>query len=283
MNTNFYRIKRRIEPILIYAVLGFSLVVVLFPVFWMVTTSFKKEEIFFIVPPQWIPMEPTLEHFEKVVSADWFLTYTRNSIVTTLITVFVTLLLASLAGYSLSRFKFKGVRIVMLALLITQMFPFVMYLIPFFTIYSRLNLINTYYSLTISYMAIALPLAVWLLKSFFDSIPIDLEEQAMIDGATRLGAFFRVVLPNVIPGLIAIGLFTLLIAYDEYMFTLTLSTNDDMRTLAVGVASRWIGLFRFDWGGLMAMATIMSLPVIVLFLALQRYFISGMTAGAVKG
>jgi multiple sugar transport system permease protein len=283
MSVTIRKYWRKIEPIAIYLVLAFLLVVFLFPVFWMVTTSFKKEGIFFIVPPQWIPKEPTLEHFQKVVSADWFLTYTKNSIITTGVTVFATLFIAALAGYSLSRFKFRGDRVVMLALLITQMFPFVMFLIPFYSIYSRLDWLNSYHSLVLSYMVIALPLAVWLLKSFFDSIPVDLEEQAMIDGATRMGAFFRVVLPNVLPGLIAIGMFTMLIAYDEYMFTLTLSTHDEMRTLAVGVASRWIGLFRFDWGGLMAMATIMSLPIIVLFLLLQRYFISGMTAGAVKG
>lgn len=283
MSVTIRKYWRKIEPIAIYLVLAFLLVVSLFPVFWMITTSFKKEEIFFIVPPQWIPKEPTLEHFQKVVSADWFLTYTKNSIITTGVTVFATLFIAALAGYSLSRFKFRGDRVVMLALLITQMFPFVMYLIPFFSIYSRLDWLNSYHSLVLSYMVIALPLAVWLLKSFFDSIPVDLEEQAMIDGATRMGAFFRVVLPNVLPGLIAIGMFTLLIAFDEYMFTLTLSTQDEMRTLAVGVASRWIGLFRFDWGGLMAMATIMSLPIIALFLLLQRYFIGGMTAGAVKG
>jgi multiple sugar transport system permease protein len=267
----------------VYVVLGVLLVIFLFPVFWMITTAFKLEEIFFIVPPQWIPKEPTLEHFQKVVSADWFITYSMNSLITTGITVVVTLLLASLAGYSLSRFNFRGRTAVMLALLVTQMFPFVMYLIPFFSIYSQLDWLNSYHALILSYMAIALPLATWLLKSFFDSIPVDLEEQAMIDGATRMGAFFRVILPNALPGLIAIGMFTLLIAYDEYMFTLTLSTQDEMRTLAVGVAARWIGLFRFDWGGLMAMATIMSVPVIILFLLLQRYFISGMTAGAVKG
>jgi ABC-type glycerol-3-phosphate transport system permease component len=249
----------------------------------MVTTSFKPEELFFVVPPQWIPLEPTTEHFEKVLQADWFVTYAKNSIITTAATVFVTLVFGSLAGYSLSRFHFRGIGVVMVLLLVTQMFPFVMYLIPFFTFFSKLNWLNTYHSLTLSYMAIALPLAIWLLKSFFDAIPIDLEEQAMIDGATRMGAFVRVILPNVLPGLVAIGMFTLLIAYDEYMFTLTLSTQDEMRTLAVGVAARWIGLFRFDWGGLMAMATLMSIPIIILFLLLQRYFISGMTAGAVKG
>lgn len=279
----YYRVKKRVENVVVYVVLAAALVVFLFPVFWMITTSFKPEELFFVVPPQWLPLEPTTEHFEKVLQAEWFISYTTNSVITTAVTVFVTLVFGSLAGYSLSRFHFRGLGLVMVLLLVTQMFPFVMYLIPFFTFFSRLNWLNTYHSLVLSYMAIALPLAIWLLKSFFDSIPIDLEEQAMIDGATRMGAFVRVVLPNVLPGLVAIGMFTLLIAYDEYMFTLTLSTDDKMRTLAVGVAARWIGLFRFDWGGLMAMATLMSIPVIVLFLLLQRYFISGMTAGAVKG
>ena len=284
MNINlFYRARKRVENVAVYVVLIALLVVFLFPVFWMVTTSLKPEELFFVVPPQWIPLQPTFEHFEKVLQADWFITYARNSIITTTATVFVTLVFGSLAGYSLSRFHFRWTGVVMVLLLVTQMFPFVMYLIPFFTFFSKLNLLNSYYSLTLSYMAIALPLAIWLLKSFFDAIPIDLEEQAMIDGATRMGAFVRVILPNALPGLVAIGMFTLLIAYDEYMFTLTLSTNDAMRTLAVGVAARWIGLFRFDWGGLMAMATLMSIPIIILFLFLQRYFISGMTAGAVKG
>lgn len=284
MNINlFYRARKRVENVAVYVVLIALLVVFLFPVFWMVTTSLKPEELFFVVPPQWIPLQPTFEHFEKVLQADWFITYARNSIITTTATVFVTLVFGSLAGYSLSRFHFRWTGVVMVLLLVTQMFPFVMYLIPFFTFFSKLNLLNSYYSLTLSYMAIALPLAIWLLKSFFDAIPIDLEEQAMIDGATRMGAFVRVILPNALPGLVAIGMFTLLIAYDEYMFTLTLSTNDAMRTLAVGVAARWIGLFRFDWGGLMAMGTLMSIPIIILFLFLQRYFISGMTAGAVKG
>jgi multiple sugar transport system permease protein len=284
MNINLYhRARKRIESIAVYVVLMALLLVFLFPVFWMVTTSFKLEEDFFVVPPQWIPLEPTTEHFEKVLQADWFVTYARNSLITTAATVVVTLVFGSLAGYSLSRFHFRGISVVMVLLLVTQMFPFVMYLIPFFTFFSKLNWLNTFHSLTLSYMAIALPLAIWLLKSFFDAIPIDLEEQAMIDGATRMGAFVRVILPNTLPGLVAIGMFTLLIAYDEYMFTLTLSTSDEMRTLAVGVAARWIGLFRFDWGGLMAMATLMSIPIILLFLLLQRYFISGMTAGAVKG
>jgi multiple sugar transport system permease protein len=283
MGSNKYRIYRNIETLLKYFLLIITLFIILFPVLWMISIAFKPDAVFFIVPPEWIPKHPTLEHIFKVINADWFYTYVKNTVFLTLSTTTICLVIGSLAGYSLSRFNYRGRNIIMLFLLTSQMFPLVMYLIPFYASYAKLHWLNTYHALILSYLSIALPLAIWLMKSFFDTIPIDLEEAAMIDGDTRLGALWSVILPNVLPGLIAVGLFTLLICYDEYMYTVTLMSNESMRTLAVGAVERWVSMFRYDWGGLMAMATIMSFPIVILFLVLQRYFISGLTAGAVKG
>jgi multiple sugar transport system permease protein len=283
MQISLARVFRAGERIGLYATLTIALVVILFPVAWMATTALKKEEVFFLVPPQWIPLEPTLEHFQKVIEADWFYNYAKNTAIVTVSTTTICLLIGSLAGYSLSRFNYRGRNALMLLLLVSQMFPLTMYLIPFYTSYAQLHWLNTYHALVLSFLSIALPLAIWLMKSFFDSIPVDLEEAAMIDGATRLTAFWEVILPNVLPGLIAVGLFTVLVCYDEYMYTVTLMTKESMRTLAVGAVGHWVSMFRYDWGGLMAMATVMSAPIVVLFLFLQRYFISGLTAGAVKG
>lgn len=266
------------------------LVVMLFytvvPMAWMLVTSLKTGFAAMQFPPQWWPTEPTLINYtnllnpESTVGAD-FLRYFFNSMWVSTLTTICAVAVAVPAAYAFSRFRFPGRNFLFFAVLLRNMFPAVIFLVPLFILMRWLGLVNTHGSLVLTYLTFGLPLAIWLLKGFYDNIPIQLEQAARIDGATRFQAFILIVMPLSSPGIIATAIYSFIGAWNEYIYAYTFLTRNDMMTLPVGI-QRFFSENTTDWPGLMAASFMMSIPVVVLFLVLQRYFVRALTEGAVK-
>ena len=254
----------------------------LFPFAWIVLTALKELSETFRIPPTWLPHHVTLENFVKIWTIQSFGRYFFNSLVISGLTTLLSIMLASLAGYGFSRFRLPGGRIMMVAVLAAQMFPGIVLLIPYFTMASRLQMLNTYTVLVVAYTSFSLPFCVWMMKGFFDGIPMELDEAAVIDGCSSLGAFARVVLPLSLPGVVATAIFSFLVAWNEYLFAVVLATRETMYVITVGIASN-IGQFRIQWNELMAGAVLATVPTIILYALLERHLVRGLSAGAVKG
>ncbi|MBD3919959.1 carbohydrate ABC transporter permease [Paenibacillus sp. PR3] len=275
--------KQRFLTVLTYVVLlGFS-VYCLFPFLWMVVTSLKPDtEIRTVDPSFWIS-SPTFKHFDNVLNNSKFLTFFKNSLMIASITTVASLLISIFTGYALSRYgRFKGVKLFSVAMLLSQMIPGVLLLIPLYLVMKNLGLINTYASLILAYTTFTVPLCTFMMKSFFDSIPMEMEESAEIDGCTRVGIIFRILLPVSLPSLVATSLFAFLNAWNEFMFGFVFINDEEHRTLTPGI-SLFKGLYQTDWGSLMASSVLSVLPIVILFVFLQKFLVEGMTAGAVKG
>jgi len=252
------------------------------PFLWMVSTAFKTTEETYTSPPLWIPHHPTIKNFLYIVKRGAFLTYFRNSVIVAVSTTVISIILSSLAGYSFSRFKFFGGHSLLLLFLITQMFPGALLIIPLFQIIKFLKLLNTLYALVLSHITFSLPLCTWLMKGFFDQIPRELEEAAMIDGCSRISAMIYVIFPLALPGIIAASIFSFIGSWDEFIFALTFTSSDEVRTLPIGL-QRFIGSYEIYWNHLGAASVLTTIPVIILFLFIQKYMVKGLTAGSVKG
>jgi len=279
---------KRVYSSVIMAVILIILCLTLFPFYWMILTSFKPRTELFTLPPDWIPKTPTLKNYYDVlfsVKAERlnFITYFKNSVIVCITVVALTLILAVPAGYSFSRFRFGGRRAVLNLVLISQMLPIVMLLIPFYIAFRKLGLLNTYICVILPYLVFTLPFSMWMLKGYFDTIPTELEDAAMVDGCTKLGAMGKVILPNILPGIIATIIVAFMMAWDEYIIALTLLARDEMRTLPPGIVLSFVGEFEIRWGPMMAASVIISLPVMLIFAFLHKHLIAGLTAGAVKG
>jgi multiple sugar transport system permease protein len=280
--------RRRITLALSYLYLGILIVLVFFPLFWMVSSAIKPVDDLFVIPPQWIPERPTLTAMDSVISGEdgrpsLFLDYFKNSIIVTVGTTLLALLVATLAAYALSRYPFRGSNKLMLSILSLQMFPQAMLLISFYIIFLQLRLLNTYQGLILANATFAVPFSIWMLKGFFDTVPREIEEAALIDGCTRFSVLPRIVLPLVTPGLLAAGVYTFLIAWDEYLFASTLMLQPEMRTLPPGIIQSFVGQFYLNWPNVMAASVLITIPVTLLFIFFQKYLVHGLTAGAVKG
>jgi multiple sugar transport system permease protein len=278
------KIDRIINRIVIYGLIIVGMVLVLFPILWMISTAFKDKGAMFAIPPQWIPREPTLEPFRIILSSNNpFLTWFRNSVLVGISTAIVSLLFAIPAGYSFSRFSFRGRNLILMFIIASQMFPIVLLLISIYLMYKEWGFINTLHGLALAYMSFALPFAIWMLKNYFDTIPRELEEAALIDGCSRLGAMLKVALPLIGPAAVSVGTFCFLVAWNELLFAMTLNTTDAVRPLAPGLIIRYAGQYQSIYNEMMAASFLASIPVIVVFITLQRYVVSGLTLGAVKG
>lgn len=276
------RFGRRFGAFWTYFALLWLVVYCLFPLVWMLSTSFKPTEDTYTIPPLWLPPNPTLASYETILGIQNFPRYFLNSAVVSVSTTVMAMVFACLAGYGFSRFRFRGSRMMMVFTLITQMFPGILLVIPYFAMMNTLGLINTYPALVIAYTSFSLPFCVWMLKGFFDSIPAELDEAALIDGCGRFSAFFRVILPLSVPGLVATAIFSFLLAWNEFLFAVALTSTPDMSLVTVGINSN-IGQFRIAWNDLMAAAVLATIPTITLYTFLERYLVQGLTAGAVKG
>lgn len=275
--------KNTILSIIKYAVIVSLLILLLFPVVWMAISSVQPSSKLMNLPPEFLPSNPTLDNYIKIISNTKYLRYFENSFITAGGTVLLCLCIAIPAGYAFSRYRFPMKNTVMTFIMSVQMFPIVVILISLYTFYMRWNLLNTYRGLILIDTAFALPLAINLMKSFFDTLPKSLDESATIDGAGRLRTLWSILMPLVLPGLLAVGIYTFLNAWDDFLMALTIMQDTNMKTLTVGLAQSFLGEYAYDYGALMAFSLCGSLPVVLIFVLLQRYMISGLTAGAVKG
>ena len=256
-------------------------VVMLFPVYWMVMTAIMPVADVLSRDPPLLP-DPsriTLGAFDAVLRRRPFLSWTANSLLVGLVSAAISLVAASLAGYALSRFPGRGVRLAGAALLLGKLAPPALIIIPLFIAFSLAGLLDTYAGLILAHVATGVPLATWLMKGFFDRVPPEIEQAAAIDGCTRLGALWRVVLPLVRPGLASSFAYLLLVSWSEFVFGRTLMTSPDHRVLTVGLQS-FAGEYQVDWPGLMAAGTLTLLPIVLLFVLLEPFLVSGVGRGA---
>jgi arabinogalactan oligomer/maltooligosaccharide transport system permease protein len=282
---------------LTHVVLIIASLIMVFPVFWVVSTSFKPQEEVESSNITLIPQNFTLSNYQHVLtglegqvrnpdgsqrSVNLFWQWTQNSLGIAAVTTTIGVLLAASCAYALSRFQFLGRRPVMIAFLVTQMFPGAILIVPLYNILNDLGLLNSWQGLIISYSTVALPFSVWMLKGFFDAIPYDLEEAAIVDGCTPFGAYWRIALPLTLPGIAVVAFYNFMTSWNEFMLALTFMTSEANKTLPVGLRN-FVFQFNTDWHYMAAGSVIVTIPVMIGFFFAQRYLVSGLTSGGVKG
>ena len=272
-----------LPQVLTYAAVIILLILFLFPIYWMLVSSFQPNNQLTRLPLNFLPVNGTVDNYVRIMTSPRFITYFKNSVIVSTSTTVICILVSSLAGYAFSRYRFRGMGTAMTAILSVQMFPIVAILIALFAFFTSLKLTNTRIALVLADLTFALPFSIWFLKSFFDTVPRDLEDAAAIDGCGRFRTLFTVVMPLVKPGILAVAIYTFLLAWDDFLFPLTLVNRDELRTLPVGMALAFIGEFEYDWAGMMTLSVVTSLPILIIFVFLQRYMVEGLTSGAVKG
>ncbi|WP_433761545.1 carbohydrate ABC transporter permease [Brucella anthropi] len=254
----------------------------LFPIFWLVKVSVTPNDLLYSEGVRLWPSRMTFDHFSHVLNNSSFPLFFRNSLIVSGSTAIIVTLLASLSGYALSRFNFRAKYWIVALMLLTQMFPLVMLIAPIYKIMAPLGLTNSLIGLIIVYSAFNVPFATFLMQSFFDGIPKDLEEAAKIDGATQFMAFRQIILPLTLPGIAATLGFVFTAAWSELLFALMLISGNDSATFPVGLLS-FVSKFSVDFGQMMAAGVLALIPACVFFFLIQRYLVQGLTAGAVKG
>ncbi len=258
------------------------IVFALFPLFWLLKVSVTPNDLLYSEGVRLWPSQATLDHYRFVIENSAFPTFFKNSVIVAGSTALAVTLLSSLSGYALSRFHFKGKYWIVALMLITQMFPLVMLVAPIFKMLSPLGLTNSLTGLVIVYTAFNVPFATFLMQSFFDGIPKDLEEAAMIDGASHFVAFRQIILPLTLPGIAATLGFVFTAAWSELLFALMLISGNQSATFPVGLLT-FVSKFSVDFGQMMAAGVLALIPACLFFLLIQRYLVQGLTAGAVKG
>lgn len=280
-----FRSQRRINLLLntiTYLIVGGVVIFSLFPLVWTFLTSIKIESDIVTSTLQYIPRRATFDNYVAIWQRSGFPTLIANSAVVTTITMVICLTIGTLAAYGFSRYHFRGRNALLLFYLVIRMFPIVLLIIPLFIMMRNLGLLDSRFGLALAYTTFLLPLCTWMLKGFFDAIPADLEDAARIDGCTRLGALFRIILPLARAGLVATAVFIAIAAWNEFLFALMLTTSQGSRTWPVGL-QLMVGEFQLPWGALSAGGIISIIPVIIFFSIVQQALIRGLTTGAVKG
>ena len=257
-------------------------VVMIFPVYWMVSTAFKTGPNIFSYSPKWLPIPATLANFGDAIHRQYFWQNVRNSLIVVCVVVTLSLALAFLAALALAKFRFYGRKAFIVITIAVLMVPLNALIIPLYITLSRVHQVNKLSGVIITYMTFVLPFAIWTLRGFILGVPRELEEAAMVDGTTRFGAFVRILLPLVAPGLVATSIFAFIQAWNEYIIAYVLLSSPEKQTLTV-----WLASFTTNrgtaWGPLMAGATLTAVPVVMFFLLVQRRIAFGLTAGAVRG
>lgn len=280
MPSNRLHLIKRLTLILVYALVILAVLLSIAPILYLVLTSFKEPELTFAIPPVW-NFTPTLQNYEEVLSSTDFDKYFMNSVITALSTTAIALILGTLAAYGFSRFRFRGHFWLRMSSLIPQMLPPIAIVVPLYVLFSRLDWIDTRQSLIISYLTFTIPLSTWMMVGFFDDVPIELEEAAMIDGCSRFGALMRVNLPLVIPGMAATAILAFLYCWNEFLYAVIL-TGRNARTLPVIITS-FMTNKSVLWGRIAASGTLVLIPVLIFALLAQRYLVRGLARGAIKG
>jgi multiple sugar transport system permease protein len=275
--------KRKLQPgiIIAYVILGLVLLYTITPFLWMIFTSLKTDQEAVAIPPTLWPQEPTLEAYIQILIWGNFPIWFLNSTIISLGTALFSTMIGSFAGYGFSRFGFRGRATLIGIILASQMLPGVLLVGPYFKMLSTVGLYNTYPGLILAFTAITLPFSTWMLKGFIDSVPEELDDAAKIDGCAPLGAYLKVILPLIAPGMVATVIFAFLLAWGDLLWVLVLTSGEKMTTVTLGL-TRLVTQFRIIWPQLMAGSMIGALPPLILYLLLQNYLVEGMTAGAVK-
>jgi N,N'-diacetylchitobiose transport system permease protein len=276
-------VSRRIVARTFFDTVGvLILVVMLFPIYWMVSTALKPGKEILSLTPVWFPSPITFDNFRTAISVPFFWNDVVNSLTVVLSVVAISIALAFLAAVSVARFGFRGRTAFVVMVIAVQMVPLNALVIPMYLLLDKVGQVDTLLGVIAYYLAIVLPFMIWTLRGFVANVPVDLEEAAMVDGASRVGAFLRIVFPLVAPGLVATAIFGFIQAWNEYIIAYVLLSSSSKQTLTIWLAS-FTTQHGTDWGGLMAGATLTALPVVVFFLLVQRHVAGGLTAGAVKG
>jgi multiple sugar transport system permease protein len=274
--------RSRKEIACIYGILIVAVCFSLFPIVWGLSTSLKDAANATAYPPKLIPFPIYSTNYEALFTKSNMPRYLINSTLVAILTVFCTILIASHSGYATARFRFPGRKIMLFLLLLTAMIPGISILVPLYSLSIKLGIHDTYFVLVFVYTAWQVATATWIMKGFFETIPRELEEAAMIDGSSTIGAFYRIVFPLSQPGLAAVGILVFIYVWNDFIFQYTLTISDEMTLIQRGLQN-YITAFGVEWGLLMAALMIALLPVIVLFLLLQSRFVEGLTSGAAKG
>ena len=268
------KIRKKLPSVLKYGALLLTIILLLFPIYWMVICSLMPTHYLTVLPPHFVPVDITLDNYIQIAQTPKYVAYFRNSVIVAVGTVLTTLVLSVPAGYAFSRYRFRGKSALLSAVMSVQMFPIVVILASLYIFYTKLGLLSSYPGLILSDTTFALPLAVTLVKSFFDTVPKSLDESARIDGAGKMRTLVEILFPLVKPGIVAVCIYTFLNAWDDYMMSLIIMQDASMKTLPVGIAETFLGEYCYNYGGMMAFAVIGSLPIVLLFIFLQKHMLS---------
>ena len=267
--------------IITYLGLIIGLVYACFPVVWMFFSSLKSNTEIFSIPPELFPKEFTLKAYNSIFSSPMKVRFFLNSYLVAMVVTLLTLFVAILAGYSFSRHSFKLKKPLNLFIISTQTVPPISLLIPYFGIVVAFRMYDTYFALIFTYMVFTLPYAILLMTGYFNTLPKELDEAVIIDGGSSFTALWRVLVPVSIPGIVATGVYTFLLSWNEFLFALTLTKSTEMRTVPIGI-QLLMGQHSYEWNEMMAMSILGSFPILIMYMVAQRYFLEGMTAGSVK-
>ena len=267
--------------IMTYLGLAIGLVYACFPVLWMLFSSLKSNTEIFSLPPELFPKEFTLKAYHSIFGSPMKVRFFLNSYLVATVVTLLTLFVAILAGYSFSRHSFKLKKPLNLFIISTQTVPPISLLIPYFGIVVAFRMYDTYFALIFTYMVFTLPYAILLMTGYFNTLPKELDEAVIIDGGSSFTALWRVLVPVSIPGIVATGVYTFLLSWNEFLFALTLTKSTEMRTVPIGI-QLLMGQHAYEWNEMMAMSILGSFPILIMYLVAQRYFLEGMTAGSVK-
>ncbi len=270
------------NQIYIYIALGLCVMILAFPIFWMLSVSLKPSVETFSLPPKLIPSSIYFDGYSKILNNDQYSRFLVNSYFLGIVVTVLSVIIGTLAAYGFSRYRFFGDRAAKLFVITTQMVPTITLLIPLFGVIVWLRLYDTMWGLIITYLTFSLPYAVIMMNGYLDTIPKDFDEAATIDGCSPIGVLFKILLPVATPGIIATAVYTFLLAWNEFLFALALTRSIERRTVPVGI-SMMVGEFGLKWDEMMAFSVIGSLPVLILFMLVQRFVISGLSSGGVKG
>jgi multiple sugar transport system permease protein len=280
MRKKKHRIQKRINLVLKYFFIILVVILSIAPIVYIVITSFKEPELTFAIPPVW-NFIPTAQNYSEVLSSTSFGKYFLNSVTIALMTTGIALMLGTLAAYGFSRFRFRGIFWLKMSALIPQMLPPIAIIVPLYVLFNRMDMIDTRQALVFSYLTFTIPLSTWMMIGFFDDVPIELEEAAMIDGCSRFGTLWRVSLPMVVPGLAATAILAFLYCWNEFLYAVIL-TGRESRTLPVIITS-FMTNKSVLWGRIAASGSLVLIPVLIFALLAQKYLIRGLAKGAVKG
>ncbi len=277
--------QRPLERVLLFHLpLWFFLVVTLFPFYWMLITSIKPNaELYNVRMNPFYVLKPTLDHFRYLMRETIFLTWAYNTFFVSILSTAISLTTGIMAGYALSRLRFKGGGMMAVGIFVTYLVPPTLLFIPLADVVRAFGLLDSPWSLILTYPTFLIPFSTWLLMGYFKTIPRELEECAMIDGATRIQAMVKIVLPLALPGILSAGIFAFTLSWNEFIYALVFLSSTDIKTIPVGVVSELIRGDVFFWGPLMAGALLGSVPVAIIYSFFVEYYVAGLTAGAVKG